>query len=234
MAISGLFFLLTRLFQLTTLIPIVGMLSYFVHIYVKANALTPNYILIMFIVSVLAAAWVLATTVLYWTARYSAHVVAAFDLAFVGAFIAAVYFLRGPGTTNCNHLDFYAGGGSAGVSYSGNKDCTMLKACFALGIIETILFFEYHSFWLSWSHAITANPWSSAVLITLRAIRTAAAAQAVVAMNTAVAVAVDRDRRRGAAIPGGRTTFSLSTKSSEVEQCGNALFVYTSVASNSF
>ncbi|GAM88386.1 hypothetical protein ANO11243_064190 [Dothideomycetidae sp. 11243] len=141
MAISGLFFLLTRLFQLTTLIPIVGMLSYFVHIYVKANALTPNYILIMFIVSVLAAAWVLATTVLYWTARYSAHVVAAFDLAFVGAFIAAVYFLRGPGTTNCNHLDFYAGGGSAGVSYSGNKDCTMLKACFALGIIETILFF---------------------------------------------------------------------------------------------
>ncbi|KAF2152117.1 hypothetical protein K461DRAFT_313852 [Myriangium duriaei CBS 260.36] len=141
MAISGLFFILTRMFQLVTLIPIVGMLSYFVHIYVKANALTPTYILVMFIVSVLAAAWVLATLLLYFTARHSANVVAAFDLAFVGAFIAAVYLLRGPGTTNCTHLDFFAGNGSLGVSYQGNKDCSMLKACFALGIINTILFF---------------------------------------------------------------------------------------------
>ncbi|PSK34263.1 hypothetical protein C1H76_9232 [Elsinoe australis] len=141
MAISGLFFILTRVFQLVTLIPIIGILSYFVDGYVKANALTPTYILVLFIVSVLAAAWALATLVAYARARHSANVVAAFDLAFVGAFIAAVYLLRGPGTANCTNVDFFANSGGLGVNYSGNKNCALLKAAFALGIINTILFF---------------------------------------------------------------------------------------------
>ncbi|KAG8631959.1 hypothetical protein KVT40_001099 [Elsinoe batatas] len=141
MAISGLFFILTRALQIVTLIPIVGILSYFVDGYVKVNALTPTYILVLFIVSVLATAWALATLIAYYRARHSANVVAAFDLAFVGAFIAGVYLLRGPGTANCTNLDFFAGNGTAGVSFNSDKNCALLKAAFALGIIQCILFF---------------------------------------------------------------------------------------------
>lgn len=139
--ISGLFFILTRMLEVITLIPIVGMLAYFVHLYVKVNALTPTDILVLFIVSVLALAWALATLLLYFSARHSAHIVAAFDLCFVGAFIAGVYLLRGPGTTNCGHFDFYINDNGTGFSFTDNKYCSMLKACFALGIIECILFF---------------------------------------------------------------------------------------------
>ena len=155
MAISGAFFLLTRLLQLTTLIPIVGMLSWFVHIYVKANALTPNEILVLFIVSVLASAWALATLLLYFSARHSANIVALFDLSFVGALIAGVYLLRGPGTANCSNIEFYAVDGTGGVAYSGNKVCSMLKASFALGIINIILFF-----WTFVSHSCGTLVWT--------------------------------------------------------------------------
>jgi len=222
MAISGLFFILTRMLQVVTLIPIVGMLSYFVHLYVKINALTPTMILVLFIVSVLALAWALATLLLYWTARHSAHVVAAFDLAFVGAFIAGVYLLRGPGTANCTHLDFYANNGGAGVSYSGNKYCAMLKACFALGIIECILFawsfvsnlkllcMEMVADLDTLSSSLSSSPdttprksWSVDPTIP-RATRTAAAHVEV--MNT-VAAAAGPGMDREAARRGGHTTF---------------------------
>ena len=43
--IAGLFFTLTRVMQLLTLIPIMGMLAYFVDRFTKANRLTPPYVL---------------------------------------------------------------------------------------------------------------------------------------------------------------------------------------------
>jgi hypothetical protein len=141
MAFSGFLFLSWRIFEIVITIPIVGMLAWFVHQYVHNNILTPNYILILFIVSVLALAWALATLVSYLRARHDALFVAAIDLGFVGAFIGAVVTLRFIAKANCGSLN-------AGVTTSGsyfdwhvNKTCSMLKASFALGIIDILAFF---------------------------------------------------------------------------------------------
>jgi hypothetical protein len=104
------------------------MLAYFVHAYVTSNTLTPDFILVLFITSVLAAAWALATVISYARARHSAMFVALVDLGFVGAFIAGVYELRGIANQNKWALNF-------------NKNCAMLKASFAFGIMNCIFFF---------------------------------------------------------------------------------------------
>lgn len=57
-----------------------GMLAYFVNGYVNANALTPNYILILFIVSVLALAWAIFTLFSYHRSSANALFVALIDL----------------------------------------------------------------------------------------------------------------------------------------------------------
>ncbi|KAL1304125.1 hypothetical protein AAFC00_000554 [Neodothiora populina] len=153
MALSGFLFLSWRIFEIVTLIPIVGMLAYFVHGFVASNTLTPTYILVLFITSVLAAAWAVATVITYLRARHSAFFVALVDLAFVGAFIAGVYELRGIAGSNCSNFTaggFYFDLGPFG--YYGrqsnspwalhiNKTCAMLKASFALGIMNCIFFF---------------------------------------------------------------------------------------------
>lgn len=153
MALSGLLFLSFRILEILTLIPIVGLLAYFVHGFVSVNQLTPTYILVEFITSVLALAWTLATVVAYLRARHSALFVALVDLAFMATFIAAVVLLRGVTNWSCTNFtagSFYISLGPFG--YYGrqsdspwaaniNKNCAMLKAAFALGIIECILFF---------------------------------------------------------------------------------------------
>jgi len=153
MAISGLFFILLRIFEIIVTIPILGMLAYFVHGYVVSNQLTPTYILVLFIASVLAAAWAIATLFSYLQARRSALFVALVDLAFVGTFIAGVYLLRGIAGQNCSNFTaggFYFDLGPFGYygrqsnspwALNVNKTCAMLKACFALAIIDIILFF---------------------------------------------------------------------------------------------
>ena len=115
---------------------------------------------VLFIVSTLAGAWALVTLFRRESVRRNAAFVAFIDLCFFGAFIAGVYFLRGVTNTDC----LSASGGfstSGGVSSSGdtiyinplnidyapfsinaNKTCTMLKASFAFGIINCILFFN--------------------------------------------------------------------------------------------
>lgn len=107
----------------------------------------------MFITSVLAAAWAVATVVTYLRARHSALFVALVDLAFVGTFIAAVYELRGIAGANCSNFsagNIYVSLGPFGYfgrtsdspwAASLNKNCAMLKACFALGIMNCIFFF---------------------------------------------------------------------------------------------
>lgn len=57
-----------------------GMLAYFVNGYVQANQLTPNYILILFIVSVLALAWAIFTLFSYHRSSSNALFVAVIDL----------------------------------------------------------------------------------------------------------------------------------------------------------
>ncbi|KAI9727843.1 MAG: hypothetical protein M1834_007889 [Cirrosporium novae-zelandiae] len=135
-------FMFWRMAELVTLIPIVGMLAYFVNIYVNASRLTPNAILVLFIVSVLAAAWALATVIRLQSSRRSAHFVAFIDLCFVGAFIGSVYELRRIANAHCPNFGnngFYIALGI--FSVNPNKECGMLKACFAFGIMNCIFFF---------------------------------------------------------------------------------------------
>ncbi|MCJ1341611.1 hypothetical protein MMC09_006907 [Bachmanniomyces sp. S44760] len=148
--IAGLAFAFWRFWQIVTLIPTLGMLAYFVNIFQKANQLTPNYILVLFITSVLATVWALVTVLRRKSTRRSAIFVALVDLGFVGAFIAGVYLLRFIGSANCTTFtpgDVSVSIGTNGVSgdntssLNTNKTCAMLKACFAFGIMNTIMFF---------------------------------------------------------------------------------------------
>ncbi|KAF1354455.1 hypothetical protein EJ07DRAFT_168206 [Lizonia empirigonia] len=150
MSISGLSFVFWRIFEIVTLIPTLGMLAWFVSWYDDRNLLTPRSILVLFIVSVLGAAWALGTLFLYSRARHSAKFVAFIDLLFVGAFIGGVYVLRGITNADCSN---WSSNGSysadlglfnvSGNRYSLNIDrqCAMLKASFAFGIMNCIFFF---------------------------------------------------------------------------------------------
>ena len=142
MAISGFLFLSWRIFQIVVVTPIVGMLGWFVHIYVKNNIITPTYILVLFIVACLALAWVVFTIVSYLRARHDALFVAFIDLCFVGAFIGGVVVMRFIADQDCSNFV------SAGITTTGswfnyniNKPCAMLKASFAFGIIAILTFF---------------------------------------------------------------------------------------------
>ena len=140
MAISGFLFLSWRIFELVITVPIVGMLAWFVHQYVKANQLTPDYILILFIVSVLALAWIFFTLIAYLRARHDALFVAIIDLGFVGAFIGGVVVMRFITKVDCGGLDAGVTTSGSYFNYNVNKTCAMLKASFALGIIDILAF----------------------------------------------------------------------------------------------
>lgn len=155
--IAGLFFTFWRILEIVTLIPTLGMLSYFVHQFQKANLLTPNYILVLFITSVLGAVWAIATLFRRKSTRRSAFFVSFIDLCFAGALIAGVYELRNIAKADCanfsNSQDFYVTLTSSGVSgnnpfsFTVNKTCAMLKASFAFGIMN-IIFFVFTAFLL--------------------------------------------------------------------------------------
>ncbi|KAK4160143.1 hypothetical protein QBC43DRAFT_326004 [Cladorrhinum sp. PSN259] len=130
-----------------------GMLAYFVHIYVEANQLTPTYILILFITSVLALAWAIVTLFSYHRSSSNARFVGFVDLCIFGALIAGVYYLRFIAKADCSSIDrsdrsysvrfgdFGSVTAAGGWQVSISKSCAMLKACFALGIMNVIFFF---------------------------------------------------------------------------------------------
>jgi hypothetical protein len=174
--IPGILFASWRITEIVTLIPIVGMLSWFVDGFNKNNQLTPIFILVLFIVSVLALAWAFFTLILYHRARTSGRFVAFVDLLFVGALIAAVYELRGITNASCTNFstsqnDIYLNLGPFGylggqarnpLALHVNKTCAMLKACFALAIMNIIFFFvtfvsTYSATCLSKSHSNMTN-----------------------------------------------------------------------------
>lgn len=144
MSFSGFSFIFWRIMEIITLIPTLGMLAWFVDWYNDRSLLTPQSVLVLFVVSVLGAAWALGTLFLYARARHSAGFVAFVDLLFVGAFIGAVWCLRGIADADCSH---WRSNGSynadlglftvSGNSYALNidKQCAMLKASFAFGIM---------------------------------------------------------------------------------------------------
>ncbi|KAF3764224.1 hypothetical protein M406DRAFT_356470 [Cryphonectria parasitica EP155] len=153
-------FVFWRFVEIVTLAPIVGMLGYFVNGYVNANVMTPDYILILFIVSVLALAWAIFTLFSYHRSSTNARFVAFIDICFVGAFIAGVYYLRFISNADCSHIaagsgydiDFGIFGTYYGNRYhvDTNKTCALLKASFAFGIMECIFFF--FTAILAWIH----------------------------------------------------------------------------------
>lgn len=111
-----------------------GMLAWFVNVFVAANALTPDAVLVFFIASVLALAWAVFTLFSYHRSSANARFVALVDLAFLGTLIAAVYLLRGIADVDCAAAPGLDWGPPA-------KPCAMLKACFALAIVDVVLFF---------------------------------------------------------------------------------------------
>ncbi|KAI1272362.1 hypothetical protein F5Y07DRAFT_403513 [Xylaria sp. FL0933] len=149
--VFAIFFAFWRFLQIITLIPTIGLLAYFVDGYNSLNALTPTYILVLFIVSVLAGAWAIATLFSYHRSSTNATFVAIVDILFVGAFIGAVYALRWVSSADCAHvargssvdvsLGIFGSAAVNGVDVSIDKSCAMLKASFAFGILNAIFFF---------------------------------------------------------------------------------------------
>ncbi|EER28236.1 hypothetical protein D8B26_004555 [Coccidioides posadasii str. Silveira] len=162
---SGLFFICWRAGQLVTLIPPLGMLSWFIDGFVKANMLTPTYILVLFIVTVLASVWAVETLVRYSSTKRSAIFVSFVDICFFGSFVASVYLLRGIAVENCNSFtrsQFLQSLGPFGfwgqrtnnpLSQDPTKVCSMLKASFAFAILNTMSFFFTAIFaYFLWQH----------------------------------------------------------------------------------
>lgn len=119
------------------------MLSWFVNGFIKNNQLTPTYILVLFIASVLAGAWILFTLIGYAAARHSGWFLAFIELCFFVTFIAGVYELHNWAGQSCNSIDVnsYKAISLGPFNYQLSKSCNMLKACFALGIIDILLLF---------------------------------------------------------------------------------------------
>ncbi|KAF2440607.1 hypothetical protein P171DRAFT_420431 [Karstenula rhodostoma CBS 690.94] len=150
MSFWGISFVFWRIMEILTLIPTMGMLAWFVHWYDSQLYRTPTEILVLFIVSTLAVAWTIGTLFLYSRARHSAGFVAFVDLLFVGAFIGAVYALRRIADADCSNWSRgdQHGASAFGWSVSGSfptlnvdRQCAMLKASWAFGIMNCIFFF---------------------------------------------------------------------------------------------
>ncbi|KAI1424914.1 hypothetical protein F5Y12DRAFT_418048 [Xylaria sp. FL1777] len=149
--VFAIFFAFWRFLQIITLIPTIGLLAYFVDGYNKLNALTPTYVLVLFIVSVLAGAWAIFTLFSYHRSSSNATFVAIVDVLFVGAFIGGVYALRFITAADCTNvargsqvdvsLGIFGSASLNGVDVQVDKSCAMLKAAFAFGILNTIFFF---------------------------------------------------------------------------------------------
>jgi hypothetical protein len=118
------------------------MLAWLIHVYVSNNALTPTYILVLFIVSVLGAGWTIYTLFSYHRSRTNAHFIAFIDLCFLGSLIGAVYQLRFISHQSCSAASssaFWA------ISFPPNSvspehTCNLLKASYAFGIMNCVLF----------------------------------------------------------------------------------------------
>lgn len=127
-----------------------GMLAWFVDGYNSKNVLTPESILVLFIVSVLAVAWVIFTLFSYHRSSANAMFVGLIDLGFFAALIVGVWYLRNISHFDCTttYRDNDWSASLGGVTVTGpaynwqtDKPCAMLKASWVLAIINIVLFF---------------------------------------------------------------------------------------------
>lgn len=124
------------------------MLSWFVSKFNDANVLTPDAILVLFIVTVLALAWCLFTLVAYSRSSHNALFVSLVDLCFLGALIAGIVFLRAIQWADCQdpssarEVWYYRihDVGIPGYRWAVSKPCAMLKASWAFAIMNTVFF----------------------------------------------------------------------------------------------
>ncbi|KAH0541270.1 hypothetical protein GP486_008727 [Trichoglossum hirsutum] len=157
------FFVFWRLVQIITLIPTLGMLAYLVHGYILNDSITPDYVLVLFISSVLATFWAIYTLFAREHTHHSAYFIAFIDLCFLGTFIASAWELRDFANADCSRpaatdVWFVSLGplGQLGV-YAHNpwanvqKNCAMLKACFAFAIMNTF-FWLFTAWFLLFMH----------------------------------------------------------------------------------
>lgn len=133
-----------------------GMLAWFINQFVSRNALTPDPILILFILSVLALAWTVFTLFSYHRSSSNSYFVAFVDLAFMGALIGAVYVMRGIADADCSNPNsnsvWYAPSHIPvpNWGWQTDKPCAMLKASWAFAIMN-IIFFALTAV-AAWSH----------------------------------------------------------------------------------
>ncbi|KOS22050.1 hypothetical protein ESCO_002285 [Escovopsis weberi] len=139
-------FVCNRLSQIVTLTPVVGMLGWLVTVFNNYNALTPDPVLILFIVSLLALTWAVLTLFSYQSSSHNASLVALVDLLFVGAFIGGVFALRGIRHADCDHptpptywTAHVPGVADADIPWGLRKPCAMLKASWAFAIINCLM-----------------------------------------------------------------------------------------------
>lgn len=145
--IFALVFVCTRISQIVTLIPPMGMLAWFINEFVSRNALTPDSILILFILTVLALAWAISTLFSYHRSSANARFVALVDVGFAAALIAAVYQLRGIADADCGAAPaapsaWYAPAHVPVPDFGWQPDrpCAMLKASWAFAIMNIVFF----------------------------------------------------------------------------------------------
>ncbi|KAI5838851.1 hypothetical protein DFP73DRAFT_248672 [Morchella snyderi] len=140
--LAGTVFFFLRLLQIITLIPIWGILSWFVHQSDVRGLTSPDWVLCLFVVSLLATVWALGTLFLFHRSRFTDLWVAIVDLCFFGVLIAGVVLLgRVAENTDC-----VGGWSSVGWAYWNvgvrvDRTCSMYKAAWGLGILDVLLFF---------------------------------------------------------------------------------------------
>jgi hypothetical protein len=121
------------------------MLAWFVHGHILSRAFTPDYILVLFITSVLGTVWAIYT--LFWLShtKHNAYFV---DFCFIGAFIASAWELRVFSNADCSDtngghwfkdLGIFGKYGILPWAADARKNCRMLKACFAFAIMNCFL-----------------------------------------------------------------------------------------------
>jgi len=127
--LSSVIFTLVRILQILLLLPMVGMLGYFMHPYVQANQTASTWLLLMFIISVIGCAWCLLTLFQFHRSYIHSLVVLVVDIVFFACFIAGVVLMDFVKNWNC----------VSGLHVK--KTCTMHKVTWVFGIINIILFF---------------------------------------------------------------------------------------------
>jgi hypothetical protein len=163
MWVATVFFSFWRLAQIFTLIPTMGMLAWFVHGYVVSQSLTPDFVLVLFIASVLGTVWAIYTLFAHDHTTHSSYFIAFIDLCFMGTFIASAWELRGFSNADCS--SFYGNVWFVSLGVFGalgfqersqwavdiQKNCAMLKACFAFAIMNCF-FWLFTAWFLLFMH----------------------------------------------------------------------------------